>query len=55
MICPACGRVYSDWWRPSINLDLDDFDDAHLAEATITRAMARVWDASSKRPMINAF
>ena len=32
--CPKCGHVYKDWWRPSINLGLDDFDEAYLIEAT---------------------
>lgn len=30
--CPQCDKQYKDWWRPSVNLDLDDFDDAYLAE-----------------------
>ncbi|HUT09378.1 MAG TPA: hypothetical protein VMY42_02690 [Thermoguttaceae bacterium] len=28
--CPKCGQVYSDWYRPSINLTLDDLDDEYL-------------------------
>ena len=28
--CPECGKCYEDWWRPSINLQLDDFDDDYL-------------------------
>ena len=28
--CPKCGHVYQDWYRPSINLRLDHFDDAYL-------------------------
>ena len=32
--CPARGRRFEDWHRPSINLDLDDFDDAYLREAS---------------------
>ena len=32
--CPQCGHVYSDWYRPSINLTLDDFDEEHLEEAS---------------------
>ena len=30
VICPQCGHTYEDWWRPSVNLDLDDFDDEYL-------------------------
>ena len=25
-----CGHIYEDWYRPSINLSLDDFDDDYL-------------------------
>lgn len=32
--CPHCGTVFKDWWRPSINLQLDDFDPDYLHEAT---------------------
>ena len=28
--CPDCGHIYEDWYRPSINLSLDDFDDDYL-------------------------
>ena len=28
--CPECGLRYQDWWRPSVNLDLDDFDQEYL-------------------------
>ena len=34
--CPDCGHLYSDWYRPSINLSLDDFDDDYLEEASTT-------------------
>ena len=34
--CPDCGHIYEDWYRPSINLSLDDFDDDYLEEATTT-------------------
>jgi rubredoxin len=31
--CPACGLVYQDWYRASINLDLgEEFDAAYLDE-----------------------
>jgi DNA-directed RNA polymerase subunit RPC12/RpoP len=32
--CPKCGQVYSDWYRPSINLTLDDFDDEYVEAAS---------------------
>jgi endogenous inhibitor of DNA gyrase (YacG/DUF329 family) len=32
--CPRCDTVYEDWTRGSINLDLDDFDEAYMREAT---------------------
>jgi endogenous inhibitor of DNA gyrase (YacG/DUF329 family) len=32
--CPRCGHEYDDWYRASINLDLDDFDEAYLREAS---------------------
>ena len=28
--CPKCGRSYEDWYRASVNLDLDPFDDQYL-------------------------
>ena len=33
LLCPSCGKPYEDWYRPSINLMLDDFDDEYLEEA----------------------
>ncbi len=32
--CPKCGTRYEDWYRPSINLALDDFSEEYLAEAS---------------------
>ena len=32
--CPRCGKVYQDWWRPSVNLGLDSFDDDYLENAS---------------------
>ena len=32
--CPKCREVYPGWWRPSVNLMLDDFDSEYLEEAT---------------------
>ena len=31
--CPRCASVYNDWYRASINFDLDDFDEEYLREA----------------------
>ena len=33
--CPSCGETFEDWWRPSINLQLDDFDEEYIKSATI--------------------
>ena len=32
--CPKCGARYDDWHRPSINLDLDNFDEEYLRRAS---------------------
>ncbi len=32
--CPGCEMTYQDWFRASINLDLDDFDEAYLDECS---------------------
>lgn len=32
--CPDCGENYEDWYRASINLSLDDFDQAYVDEAS---------------------
>ena len=32
--CPKCGTRYDDWWRPSINLTLEEFSDEYLDEAS---------------------
>ena len=32
--CPKCGTSYEDWYRPSINLALDDFDEDYLRSAS---------------------
>ncbi len=34
VVCPECGEAYKDWYRASINLELDDFDDAYIEEAS---------------------
>jgi len=34
LVCPECGLQYKDWWRPSVNLDLDDFDEKYLEECS---------------------
>lgn len=28
--CPKCNRQYEDWYRGSVNLDLDDFDQEYI-------------------------
>ena len=33
--CPSCGEMFKDWWRPSINLQLDHFDDDYMKRATV--------------------
>lgn len=32
--CLNCKTIYEDWYRPSINLGLDDFDDEYIEKAT---------------------
>jgi type II secretory ATPase GspE/PulE/Tfp pilus assembly ATPase PilB-like protein len=32
VLCPQCRQQYQNWHRPSVNLDLDDFDDEYLDE-----------------------
>jgi len=32
--CPRCGKVYGDWYRASVNLMLDDFDDDYPDECS---------------------
>ena len=32
--CPKCGYFYKDWFRASINLDLDPFDSEHLEKCS---------------------
>ncbi len=32
--CPKCGHDYKDWFRGSVNLDLDDFDDEYLDQCS---------------------
>ena len=34
--CSDCGHAYLDWYRPSINLSLDNFVDDYLEEASTT-------------------
>ncbi|MDF7826001.1 hypothetical protein P4B35_18365 [Pontiellaceae bacterium B12227] len=31
--CPKCGHAFIDWCRPSINTELDDFDEDYIREA----------------------
>ncbi len=32
--CPNCETVYKDWYRPSINMMIEDWTDEELREAT---------------------
>lgn len=32
--CPKCGRHYPDWFRASVNLDLDPFDSDYLEQCS---------------------
>lgn len=32
--CPICSKIYTDWYRASLNLDLDDFDEDYVREAS---------------------
>ena len=32
--CPKCGHLYQDWFRGSVNLDLDDFDEEYLDQCS---------------------
>lgn len=32
--CPGCGKTYTDWHRASLNLDIEDFSDEYIDEAT---------------------
>ena len=32
--CPTCGESYEDWYRASLNLNLDDFDEEYIRQAS---------------------
>lgn len=32
--CPCCNGQYQTWYRPSLNLDIEDFDDEYIDAAT---------------------
>lgn len=34
--CSNCGNEYEDWYRGSINLDIDNFDNEYVEKATTT-------------------
>lgn len=34
ILCPQCGHLYEDWYRASLNLEIDDFDEEYIKEAT---------------------
>lgn len=33
--CPKCQKAFETWHRPSMNLRMDNFDEAYLREATL--------------------
>lgn len=32
--CPQCHKIYQDWYRASVNLSLDNFDDNYLDQCS---------------------
>ena len=34
VLCPKCWHLYQDWFRGSVNLDLDDFDEEYLDQCS---------------------
>lgn len=32
--CPHCKEIYEDWYRGSINLELDDFNEDYIEQAS---------------------
>ena len=32
--CPRCGKLYETWYRPSINLTIEHWDDEDIDDAT---------------------
>ena len=30
IVCPTCGTPYKTWWRPSMNLSLDEFSPEYV-------------------------
>ena len=34
VVCPKCWHLYQDWFRGSVNLDLDDFDEEYLDQCS---------------------
>ena len=32
--CPHCGTRYDDWYRPSLNFDIEEFDADYVREST---------------------
>jgi len=32
--CPNCQKIYKDWYRGSINLDLENFDDDYIDQCS---------------------
>ena len=37
VICPACGTVYDDWFRRSLNLTIEHLDAAYVEAASSAR------------------
>jgi predicted RNA-binding Zn-ribbon protein involved in translation (DUF1610 family) len=35
--CPSCGKQYETSYRPSINLQLDHFDEAYIKKVTTAK------------------
>jgi RecJ-like exonuclease len=35
LVCPTCQKQFETWYRASMNLKLDDFDEEYVREATV--------------------
>ena len=40
--CPKCGHLYEDWFRASVNLDLDPFDSEYVEQCSTQRAQSAI-------------
>jgi hypothetical protein len=36
--CPKCGHIYDDWYRPSLNFAIEDFEDEYVRGAARSQA-----------------